>query len=64
MSTTKLIIEITELTMKLKRTHPAIYEHLDENPITLKIVKGHETSETELREYLQTLKDLLKEHSW
>ncbi|MBP9151451.1 MAG: hypothetical protein KBF73_04135 [Flavobacteriales bacterium] len=62
MLTAKLITEITELTMKLKSTHPDVYDHLDENPITLKIVNGQCACDSELQDYLQTLKDLLDEH--
>lgn len=51
------------MTMRLKRNHPEVYLNLDENPITLKVTKGTEASEAELREYLQTLKHLLKNHS-
>jgi hypothetical protein len=62
MSNTAVIAEITELTMKLRTEHPDVFEHLDENPITLKFTSGDGADESELREYLQTLKDLLEKH--
>lgn len=63
MEDTTLIQEITELTMLLKNEHPEVYAHLDENPTTLKFTQGHGASSEELKEYLQTLKDLMAKHS-
>ncbi|MCF8275528.1 MAG: hypothetical protein K9J17_02245 [Flavobacteriales bacterium] len=62
MANTHLIEEITKLTMKLKKDHPDVFEHLDENPITLKFTSGQGADESELHEYLETLKDLLEKH--
>ena len=62
MSDNVIIKEITELTMRLKNSHPEVYARLDENPITLKIARGHEASHEELEEYLRTLESLLNEY--
>lgn len=56
---TKIIKQITELTMRIQREHPELYARLDEAPITLSPTAGGE-AEKELENYLQTLKDMLE----
>jgi hypothetical protein len=62
MQNKKMILEITELTMRLKNARPEVYDQLDENPITLKITQVDGASDAELREYQETLKELLAKH--
>ena len=57
-----LIDQINELTTKIETQYPEIYRFIDEQPITVSC-KGHpESNEKPLRDYLDSLKQLLQHH--
>ena len=51
--------QISELTEKIEKEYPELYQHLDENPITL---PESSNPEVDFEEYLESLKALLNKH--
>lgn len=57
-----LLKEINAITLKIESDYPELYEHLDENPITLPNI-SHPKMDTQIfSEYLESLKALLENH--
>lgn len=57
-----LLKEISAITLKIESDYPELYEHLDENPITIPNIP-HPIMDTKIfSEYLESLKTLLENH--
>lgn len=57
-----LITEISVLTREIETNYPEIYEHLDENPMTIPNMESPKVDAKELESYLNSLKELVKNH--
>lgn len=57
-----LLKEINVLTLKMELDYPELYEHLDENPITLPNISHPKMDTHFFSEYLESLKTLLENH--
>lgn len=57
-----LITEIAALTREIETNYPEIYEHLDENPMTIPSMESPKVDAKELESYLNSLKELVKNH--
>lgn len=57
-TTQELTQEISQLTLKIEQNYPELYQHLEENPITLTADDG-EVSAASCQEYLDSLKSLI-----
>lgn len=55
----KILNEITQLTTDIETNYPELYRSLDENPMTLPISKHPHMDKVVMKEYLESLKDLL-----
>jgi len=60
--TQKLLSEITKLTKKIETDYPEIYQFLDEIPATIPSEKDPDINNKVLRDYLESLKQLIKNH--
>ncbi|SNR59431.1 hypothetical protein [Lutibacter flavus] len=58
----ELLKEITELTFKIEKKYPELYQFLDENPQTIPSKYHPEINKKELQDYLESLKQLLSHH--
>ncbi len=58
----QLMVEITQLTSNMETNYPELYKFLDENPITIPSGKHPTIDKEALMNYLETLKQLLKNH--
>lgn len=58
----QLMVEITQLTTDMETNYPELYKFLDENPITIPSEKHPTIDKQALINYLETLKQLLKNH--
>lgn len=56
----RLMTEITQLTANIETNYPEIYRLLDENTLTIPIEGQPEINKKILENYLQTLKELLR----
>ncbi|WP_299163295.1 hypothetical protein [uncultured Eudoraea sp.] len=54
--------EITELTTMMETEYPELYQFLDENPMTIPATNHPHIDIVVLREYLESLKGLLRHH--
>jgi hypothetical protein len=57
-----ILNEITQLTTNIETNYPEIYRSLDENPMTLSVANNPQLDEKVMREYLESLKQLLRHH--
>lgn len=57
-----VLAEINELTNTLSSDYPELYRLLDENPLTLPNTPKPNIGELSLREYLESLRQLLKHY--
>lgn len=57
-----LLTEISQVTRDIETNYPAIYEHLDENPMTIPNQEHPDINVKELEDYLESLKDLIKKY--
>ncbi len=57
-----VLSEITQLTKKIETNYPELYKHLDENPMTIPDESDPEINKKVLQKYLESLKQLLKNH--
>ena len=55
-----LLTKISELTREIETNYPELYQHLDENPITIPNLSNPKIDSGELESYYNTLKDLLE----
>ncbi len=58
----KLISEITDITTKIETDYPELYKFIEEQPITVPSSDHPEANEKNLRDYLDSLKQLLQHH--
>lgn len=58
----QLMVEITQLTLKMETDYPELYKFLDENPMTIPSEKHPAIDKEALVSYLETLRQLLKNH--
>lgn len=58
----QLMVEITQLTSNMETNYPELYKFLDENPITIPSETHPTIDKDTLINYLETLKQLLKNH--
>jgi len=58
----ELLSEISNLLLRIKKEYPALYRHLDEDPITIPNVEHPEISTVELQKYLSILNNLIDKH--
>jgi hypothetical protein len=57
-----LLKDINALTLRIERDYPELYEHLDENPITIPNIPHPHLDTQIFSEYLESLKTLLENH--
>lgn len=57
-----LLNEITELTNTIETRYPELYRYLEENPLTIPAEEHPHIDKQILKDYLQSLKQLLKHH--
>ncbi|HEX9825090.1 MAG TPA: hypothetical protein VGA80_00695 [Flavobacteriaceae bacterium] len=63
MKTVKMLLtEISDLIAEIETNYPELYQYLDENPITIPNVEHPKIGTTELKNYLESLRDLLEKH--
>ncbi|GAA4273393.1 hypothetical protein U6A24_19515 [Aquimarina gracilis] len=63
METSKnLISEITKITTNIETNYPELYKFIEEQPITIPSSNNPKTDEQNLRDYLDSLKQLLQHH--
>ncbi|MBK5210508.1 MAG: hypothetical protein JJE44_13550 [Flavobacteriaceae bacterium] len=58
----KLLSEISKLTKKIETDYPEIYQFLDEIPVTIPSEKDPDINNKVLRDYLESLKQLIKNY--
>jgi len=58
----KVLGEITQLTSDIETKYPELYRSLDENPLTIPAKKHPQVDKDDLKDYLESLKQLLKHH--
>lgn len=60
---TPLLNEVNRLTLEIEENYPEIYEHLNENPLTISSPnKEEEIDKKVLLDYLESLREILKRH--
>lgn len=60
---TELLVEISDLTRDIETNYPELYQHLDENPMTIPNLEHPKIEAEELENYLESLKGLIKIHN-
>ncbi|MGZ3864586.1 MAG: hypothetical protein ACXVPN_15335 [Bacteroidia bacterium] len=58
----KLMQEVVDLTTKIETEYPELYKYLDETPLSLGQHPEKEVTVADLKNYLQTLREQLKDH--
>ena len=58
----ELLTEIARITRDIETNHPEVYQYLDENPMTIPNMEHPKINASELQDYLNTLKELIKKH--
>jgi septation ring formation regulator EzrA len=58
-----ILKEISEITTDIETNYPELYRSLDENPMTLATTNHPHVDKIAMKEYLESLKELLKHHS-
>jgi hypothetical protein len=58
----KIFIEINQLTTNIETNYPELYRILDENPLTISQSKYPHIDKQVMNDYLESLKQLLKNH--
>ncbi|MEN3323791.1 hypothetical protein VP395_08640 [Mariniflexile soesokkakense] len=58
----KLLLEISNITQEIETDYPELYQYLDENPITIPNEDNLNVDDKSLKNYLETLKTMLKKH--
>ncbi|WP_044397519.1 hypothetical protein [Lacinutrix sp. Hel_I_90] len=56
------LIEITRLTTRIETNYPELYLYLDETPMTIPANNHPDIGINAMKDYLETLKQLLKHH--
>ena len=57
-----LMQEIIEITTEIETKYPELYKYIDETPLTFSNASPKEIGKEELKNYLATLKEQLKDH--
>ena len=57
-----LITKINSLTTKIETEYPELYTFIDEQPITIPALDHPDTNTSALKDYLQSLEQLLQHH--
>jgi hypothetical protein len=58
----ELLKEITELTYKIEKDYPELYQFLGEDPLTIPSKEHPEINKKGMQDYLESLKQLLTHH--
>ena len=58
----ELMVKILQLTLDIETNYPELYRFLDENPITMPSEVHPNIDKKVLKEYLESLNELLKHH--
>ncbi|MBI9042730.1 MAG: hypothetical protein JEY78_15190 [Lutibacter sp.] len=58
----ELLKEITELTFKIEKNYPELYQFLGENPFTIPSKNHPDINKKVMQDYLESLKQLLAHH--
>ncbi|MEZ4968111.1 MAG: hypothetical protein R2814_00310 [Flavobacteriaceae bacterium] len=58
----KVLGEISQLTSEIETQYPELYRYLDENPLTLPANSQPHVNKEDLKDYLESLKQLIKHH--
>lgn len=58
----KVLGEISQLTADIETNYPELYRSLDENPLTIPAKSHPHVTKEDLKEYLESLKQLIKHH--
>lgn len=58
----ELLKKITDLTIIIEKKYPELYQFLDENPITIAQSKNPDVNGEALKNYLDTLEELIENH--
>lgn len=58
----KIVTEIEKLTTTIETKYPELYRSLDENPITIPTKKHPQVDRESMREYLESLRQMLKHY--
>ena len=58
----KIMQEIIRLTTEIETSYPELYKYLDETPLSLDISSEKSISTNDLKNYLDTLTEQLKDH--
>jgi hypothetical protein len=58
----KLMQDVLNLTTKIETEYPELYKYLDETPIRLSARPEKDVTISDLKNYLQTLREQLEEH--
>ncbi|QYA27073.1 hypothetical protein G3I01_16745 [Gramella sp. MT6] len=59
---TKILEQINKLTLKLETDYPELYSFIDEEPITIPSFEHPDITNKVLKEYLESLKGLIRSH--
>ncbi|EGV43122.1 hypothetical protein BZARG_1018 [Bizionia argentinensis JUB59] len=57
-----LLTEISTVTRDIETNYPAIYDHLDEIPMTIPDQENPNINAKELENYLDSLKEIIKKY--
>lgn len=58
----KLLLEISNITLEIETNYPELYQYLDENPVTIPSEDNLNVDDKSLKNYLETLKIMLKKY--
>lgn len=58
----KILADITRLTANIETNYPELYQFLDEDPMTIGSLKHPDTGLNAMKDYLESLKELLSHH--
>jgi broad specificity phosphatase PhoE len=58
----KVLGDISQLTSEIETHYPELYHFLDENPLTLPANNLPHVNKEDLKDYLESLKQLIKHH--
>ncbi len=59
---TKILEQINKLTLQLETDYPELYSFIDEEPITIPSFEHPDITNKVLKDYLESLKGLIKSH--
>lgn len=59
---TKILEQINKLTLKIETDYPELYSFIEEEPITIPSFEHPDITNKVLKDYLESLKGLIKSH--